>query len=68
MANDSTHTHLLFSGVGELVLSPAVIGFLDAWIRPEHLYCIDKGLFKGANLLHINISHQQSIGLWIKTQ
>ena len=55
--------YVLFGGVGQLVFPPAVVGFLDARVCPEHLYCTDVRLVERRHLLHVHLAHQQSIGL-----
>lgn len=37
---------VLFSGVRELVLSPAVVGLLDARVSPQRLYCTNVRLIE----------------------
>lgn len=62
------HSHSLFGGVRQLILSPAIVGLLDPWVGPQHLYCVDVRLVERAHLLYIYLPHQQSIGLWINTK
>lgn len=52
---------VLFSGVGELVLSPAVVGLLDARVSPQRLYRADVRLVKRGDLLHLHLAHQLGV-------
>lgn len=54
---------VLFGRVRELVLSPAVVGLLDARVRPQHLYGTGVRLLEGADLLHVHLTHHQGITL-----
>lgn len=57
---------VLFSGVGELVLSPAVVGLLDARISPQRLYRADVRLVKRGDLLHLHLAYQLGVILFSK--
>lgn len=57
---------VLFSGVGELVLSPAVVGLLDARVSPQRLYCADVRLIKRRDLLHLHLAYQLGVILFDK--
>lgn len=57
---------VLFSGVGELVLSPAVVGLLDARVSPQRLYRADVRLVKRGDLLHLHLAYQLGVILFSK--
>lgn len=64
---DGRLTDVLFSGVGELVLSPAVVGLLDARVSPQRLYCADVRLVKRGDLLHFHLAYQLAVILLDRT-
>lgn len=56
-----THTHVLFSGVGELVLSAAVVGLLDPWVGPQAFDGYHVRLVEAADLLNVHLLHQHGV-------
>lgn len=54
---------VLLGRVRELVLSPAIIRFLDARVSPQHLYRANVRLLERCNLLYVHVTHHQGIVL-----
>lgn len=53
--------YILFSGIGELVLSAAVVGLLDPWVRPQCFDGYHVRLVKAADLLNVHLLHQHGV-------
>lgn len=53
--------YVLFSGIGELVLSAAVVGLLDPWVRPQAFDGYHVRLVKAADLLNVHLLHQHGV-------
>lgn len=54
---------VLLGRVRELVLSPAIIRFLDARVSPQQLYRANVRLLERCNLLYVHVTHHQGIVL-----
>lgn len=53
--------YVLFSGIGELVLSAAVVGLLNPWVRPQAFDGYHVRVVKVADLLNVHLLHQHGV-------